>query len=234
MQRIVEPEFLDELSPEDPRAIRSRRDLRRVNALMRSHAIMAETLRAGTNGRTPKHIVDLGAGDGDFLLRVAQRLAPSWKGVSASLLDRLSIVPASTLKEFERLGWQAESTIADVFAWARSREAGSANPAEVVVANLFLHHFSDAQLAGLFRAVSKSVNLFVAVEPRRAALPMICSRSLWVVGCNPVTRHDAVASVRAGFIGCELSTLWPAADEWSLTEKPMGAFSQVFVAQRRS
>lgn len=231
MKRTVEPELLDELPPEDPRAIHSRRDLHRVNALMRSHRIMADALLAGTNGYSPKHIVDLGAGDGDFLLRVAQRLAPLWKGVSASLLDRLSIVPAATLKEFERLDWQAESTIADVFAWARQTPA---NPAEVVVANLFLHHFSDAQLAGLFRAVSKNVNLFVAVEPRRAALPMFCSRSLWVVGCNAVTRHDAVASVRAGFIGCELSTLWPVADEWILSEKPMGAFSQVFVAQRRS
>src|SRR5580765_7424971 len=121
MQRIVEPEYLDELPPEDPRAIRSRRDLRRVNGLMRSHAIMAETLRAGTNGRTPKHIVDLGAGDGDFLLRVAERLAPSWKGVSVSLLDRLSIVQAITLKEFEKLGWQAESVVADVFEWASGR-----------------------------------------------------------------------------------------------------------------
>ena len=230
MERIVEPELLDHLPPDDPRAICSRRDLRRVNALMRSHAIMDQALRAGTNGRIPKHIVDLGAGDGHFLLRVAQRLARSWKGVRASLLDRVGIVPAATLKEFEKLGWQAESTITDVFAWARETPA---NAADVLVTNLFLHHFADPQLAGLFRAVSKSVNLFVAVEPRRAALPLFCSRSLWVVGCNAVTRHDAVASVRAGFIGCELSALWPAGDEWILTEYPMSAFSQVFVAKRR-
>ena len=41
MNRIVQPELLDELPPDDPRAMRSRRDLRRINAWMRNHAIMA-------------------------------------------------------------------------------------------------------------------------------------------------------------------------------------------------
>ena len=41
MKRIVQPELLDSLPPGDPRAMRSRRDLRRVNAWMRNHAIMA-------------------------------------------------------------------------------------------------------------------------------------------------------------------------------------------------
>ena len=44
MNRIVEPELLDTLSPADPRAIRSRRDLRRVNAWMRNPVIMADAL----------------------------------------------------------------------------------------------------------------------------------------------------------------------------------------------
>ncbi len=44
MNRIVKPELLDELPPADPRAVRSRRDLRRVNAWMRNHAIMARAL----------------------------------------------------------------------------------------------------------------------------------------------------------------------------------------------
>jgi hypothetical protein len=105
---------------------------------------------------------------------------------------------------------------------------------EVVVANLFLHHFSDAQLVELFHGAGQIAQLFVAVEPRRAVWPLWCSRSLWAVGCNAVTRHDAAASVRAGFAGRELSTLWPASSEWVLTEKSAGLFSHVFVAQRRS
>ncbi len=231
MRRIVEPELLDGLPREDPRAIRSRRDLRRVNVLMRNHSVMAGALRSAANGCAPKRLLDLGAGDGDFLLRVARRLSASWPGVSASLLDRLSLAAPSTLQEFEKLGWRAEKTIADVFVWARQ---SSAKPAEAVVANLFLHHFSEAQLAELFRAVGQAARLFVAVEPRRAAWPLGCSRLLWAVGCNAITQHDAAASVRAGFAGRELSALWPGDDGWILTEKPAGLFSHVFIARRRS
>ena len=75
MKRIVQPELLDTLPPDDPRAVRSRRDLRRLNAWMRNHAIMANALQTAANGQAPKQIIELGAGDGDFLLRVAQRLS---------------------------------------------------------------------------------------------------------------------------------------------------------------
>ena len=230
MQRIVEPELLDELPPDDPRAIRSRRDLRRVNVLMRNHTIMASALQIGANRYTPRQIVDLGAGDGDFFLRIARRLAQSWTGVCFTLLDRQNIVSPATLMEFEKLGWRAESVTADVRNWPQT---ASATSVEVVAANLFLHHFSNAQLAQLFRAVSLSARLFVAVEPHRAAWPLLCSRLLWTVGSNVVTQHDALVSVRAGFAGDEISALWPVGDEWILTEKSVGLFSHVFIAQRR-
>jgi hypothetical protein len=104
---------------------------------------------------------------------------------------------------------------------------------EIVVANLFLHHFPEAQLARLFEAVSSRTRLFVAVEPRRGAWPLFCARWLWAIGCNAVTCYDAEISVRAGFAGRELSALWPAGAEWELCEKEAGLFSHAFVAHRR-
>jgi hypothetical protein len=56
---------------------------------------------------------------------------------------------------------------------------------------------------------------------------------LWVVGCNDVTRHDAVVSVRAGFAGKELSPLWPEAPDWELAEHAAGSFSHLFIARRK-
>jgi hypothetical protein len=47
-----------------------------------------------------------------------------------------------------------------------------------------------------------------------------------------VTRHDAEASVRAGFCGRELSELWPKSDAWVLTERAAWPFSHLFVARR--
>jgi len=227
MKRLIQPEWLDELPPDDPDAARSRRDLCRVNAWMGHHDIMADALQNHLNSDFVGPIVELGAGDGNFLLRVAQLLSASRRDINVTLLDRQKIVQPDTLSDFESLGWHAEAITADVFDWAHT-----GSPAGVVIANLFLHHFYDTSLAGLFRALARRARLFIALEPRRARWPLFCSRLLWGIGCGLVTRHDAVLSVRAGFDGDELSRLWPAADGWQLIEQPAGAFSHLFVARR--
>ena len=247
MKRIVEPEWLDELPPDDPRAAGSRRDLRRLNAWMRNHAIMADALQAAANGRTTKRIVELGAGDGDFLLRVAQRLSafgvpPSggpnrlkpelqttgmWTKANVTLLDRHKVVTPQTLAAFAALGWRVEVVGLDIFDWAQTPA-----PTEIVIVNEVLHHFDDARLAGLFRVIAGRARLFIAIEPRRAPWPLFCSRLLWAINCNSVTRHDATVSVRAGFVAEELSALWPDKSNWQLTEQRASWFSHLFIAQK--
>jgi len=70
----------------------------------------------------------------------------------------------------------------------------------------------------------------VALEPRRHFAARLGCELLWMIGCNRVTRHDARLSVRAGFRGQELSSLWPNIDGWSAHEQPAGLFSHLFVA----
>ena len=91
--------------------------------------------------------------------------------------------------------------------------------ADIVTANLFLHHFTGDELAPILSRVAGLAPLFVACEPRRAALPHLGSRLLWAIGCNDVSRHDAVVSVEAGFAGTELSAIWPEPDRWRLHEQ---------------
>lgn len=227
MNRFVQPELLDELPPDDPRARWSRCDLRRVNAWMRNHAIMARALRADANGQAPRQITEFGAGDGRVLLKVARKLSPRWRNINVTLLDRHKIVAPQTLTSFASLGWHAETVEADVFDWLPTAAA-----LDVVVANLFLHHFEDARLRELFRAVAARARLFVAIEPRRALWPLFCCRWIWAIGCNSVTRHDAIVSVHAGFSGSELSALWPVDKGWQLAERRTGFFSHLFVARR--
>ena len=226
MKRNVQPEILDTLSPGDPRAIRSRRDLRRINWWMRHHAIMSQALGKNLSA-PPKTITELGAGDGDFLLRLAQKLPveKTFTEVRATLLDLQPTVSALTLEAFEQLGWCASATVTDVFDWPPTA-------CDLVIVNLFLHHFEDPQLAELLRLISERTNLFIALEPRRARWPLFCSRLLWLIGCNDVTRHDAVVSVRAGFSGDELSAFWPDKNNWQLTEHAVGAFSHLFIARK--
>lgn len=225
MKRLVQPEWLDTLPPDDPRALRSRRDLRRINALMRHEVILAGALTTAWDGSAPGRITELGAGDGDFFLRVAGRLAPRWPGVTATLLDRQPLEPTAPRARFAALGWRMEAVTADVADWPQTSS-------DIVFANLFLHHFEAGALGRLLRLVSERSRLFIALEPRRAAWPWFCSRWLGAAGCNDVTRHDAAVSVRAGFAGTELSALWPDRQTWRLAERRAGWFSHLFIAQK--
>ncbi len=223
--RRLEAELLDHLPADDPRAMGSRRDLKRVNSWMRNAACMASMLRKYA-GRTPRTIIDLGSGDGALMLAVARRLAPHWQNVKVILLDQQNIVTAATREGFAALHWQAEAVSADVFDFlANSRKV------DIVTTNLFLHHFTDQQLVRLLAATAEYAWLVAACEPQRAKFVIELSRMLWAFGCNDVTVHDAIASARAGFAGNELSTLWTSQDGWELHEH--GAlFSHCFVAKR--
>ena len=222
MKRIVKPETLDTLPPDDPGALRSRRDLRRINAWMGNVGIMAATLKENYSG-APKQITELGAGDGNFLLQVAQ--ASRLRGLNATLLDLQKNVPAQTLAEFSKCGWRAEAVVADVFDWPQMET-------EVVVANLFLHHFEDGELRELFRTIAARAKLFIAVEPHRFHFPFPCAQSLRLIGCGKITRHDAEASIAAGFVRKEISALWPDKTGWWLAERRAGLFSHLFVARK--
>ena len=167
MKRIVQPELLDTLSPDDPRAVRSRRDLRRINWWMRNHAIMAAALRSNLPS-APGQITELGAGDGNFLLAVAGKISPHWPAVHVTLLDLQKNVSAKTLAAFANLGWRAEAVVADVFNWPKIE-------AEIVIANLFLHHFEDARLAELLQKISRHAKLFIAVEPQWFRRALACA-----------------------------------------------------------
>jgi hypothetical protein len=230
MQRQVKREWLDSLPPDDAAAIRSRRDLRRVNAWMSNSRILACALQSAANGQSLRTLAELGSGDGHLLLQVARRLSPPARGARVLLLDRLSLVSSETEAAFHQTGWRAEPIQADVFDWL-GRAGGE--PVDALVANLFLHHFTDDQLRELFRLAARRAPVLVAVEPRRCTGALMFSRLLWAIGCNSVTRHDAVVSVGAGFAASELAALWPSAPagRWTLAEEPAGPFSHLFMAK---
>jgi 2-polyprenyl-3-methyl-5-hydroxy-6-metoxy-1,4-benzoquinol methylase len=224
--RCVEPELLDVLPASDPQAIGSRRDLAWINALMWQPLIMRRLLvRHAT--RPPRRILEIGAGDGCFMLAVAGPLARHWPGVELVLLDRTPLLTDEVTEKFERLAWRVETVTADVFEWAGK----NANQRfDIVSTNLFLHHFDNTALARLFALIAPLAPLFVATEPWRASFPLFATRLLPAIGANRVTLHDAAASVRAGFCGTELSRLWPQGKGRVLEERRAGLFTHVFAA----
>lgn len=235
LMRVVEPELLDELSGHDPVAQRSRRDLRRVNTVMGTRGIVVSGLRRlfPVAPTTPLRVLELGAGDGTLLVGVARALQHEWPSVHLTLLDQQALLAPQTLADYAALGWSAEPLIADVMGWAHEEHIG--RRFDLVIANLFLHHFKPEQLGILMRAIAGRCDRFLACEPSRSALALAGSHLIGALGVNAVTRADAVASVHAGFSDRELTASWPAAAEepgWRLREYPAGLFSHCLAGER--
>lgn len=229
LPRRLDPEWLDELSADDPRAMRARRDLQRVNSLFGQTRLMARLLTTHYGRETPRTLLDLGAGDGTFMLDVARRLARRWARVHVLLLDQQEMVTDQTRREYAAIGWTVETLTADVFAFLGQ---ASASHVDIVTANLFLHHIAAEQLAWVLERTAAMTRLFVACEPRRTKFTLRVTRLSWMVGCGEVFHHDAIASVRAGFRNRELTALWPDHTAWRTLEREHGLFTHCFAAAR--
>ena len=227
--RRLTPELLDSLPPSDPTAIASRADLRRLHPILGQTRLWLRWWQTHYPDRPPASLVDLGSGDGHLLRQILPTAFPQGgHGARLFFVDRQPCVPDSTLEHLRRQNWLPSIIPADVADWANS-----APTTELILTNLFLHHFSDASLHSLFMKISRLSPVFVAAEPRRSWAGALGSRLLPLLACNSVTQHDARVSVQAGFRPPELSALWPNSNDWNLTEHPAGLFTHFFSATKK-
>lgn len=151
MERIVESEILDELPGDDPRALRSRRDLRLINCLMGNERWIERQVKAAGL------VIELGAGDGALTRKLLKR----GKVTGLDLQPKPEGLPADWGK-------------GDLF------ETLPKTPGETVVANLILHHFKDEKLREL-GGLLKNRKRLVFVEPWRNRLALAEGRLLFPV-----------------------------------------------------
>jgi hypothetical protein len=209
--RVLEPELLDALPPTDERAQHSRRDLRKLNWLMGHRRLMLRMMRTARFNK----LIDLGSGDGQFASTVTCGLP---RACSLVLVDQQRVA-----------GAPEELVVSDVLTFLRGMDP---TPGTALMANLFLHHFTDDLLREMFDLAERKVDWFFACEPRRSWASLFLIRLLPLIGCNSVTRHDAAASIRAGFCGNELSLLWPQSSGWNVSERECGFATHCFMASR--
>jgi hypothetical protein len=188
VQRVVEPEILDTLPPEDPAAVASRRDLRLINGLMGNHRWLERRVR--TLRRPGWRMLELGAGDGTFGRRLVRKgVIQPGELLAVDLAPRPADWPSDA-------GWLQQNVL-----------AGETPPAEVVIANLFLHHFEPGALRDLAMRLPAECEVMLCCEPARRALHLWQARLLSVLPIGRVTKHDMPISIRAGFVGRELPEL---------------------------
>lgn len=184
MLRKVEPEILDSLSAEDPRAIKSRKDLKRINLLMGNYRWIHRTLMA----ESAKSIIELGSGDGTLLSYLKE------KSISALSLTGIDLAPRPPALPAE-IEWEQ----GDLFHILPRKEA------DTLVVNLLLHHFSEEALAEIGTHLH-SFKTLIFNEPYRSKLPILEGYLLFPF-ISEVTKHDMIVSIKAGFRKGELSKI---------------------------
>ena len=212
--RCIQPELLDLLPQDDPAAVKAREEMPMVNGIMGNHRWIERMLRR--HGEPGWRITELGAGDGTLSLRLLN-----------TGLCRVQALHAVDLAPRPK-HWPQEAS------WT----CGDVNThplpeSEIVIANLFLHHFVVGQLRGLGLRFSSATRLIVAAEPARRWIHAILGRLFCEIAeLNHVHRHDMQVSIRAGFRGDELRQALGLGDEWrvSVQSHPLGGYR--FMAER--
>lgn len=214
MQRTLQPELLDSLPPGHPDALHNRRDLRILHAITGNSRWLLRTLRRVS--QPGERLLELGAGTGDFGLKLAAR------GIVADGLDL----------------WPRPDAWPEAAAWHSGdlRTFDGYAGYDVVFGSLILHQFENADLAELGAKLRQRARVIVAIEPVRRRASQVLFRSLGpVFGANHVSLHDAHVSIAAGFRQRELpEVLGLSTREWevSVNTTPLGMYR--FMAVRRA
>ncbi len=211
-QRLLVPELLDSMDAADPRAIRSRLDLRIINAFLGNERWIRSMLRE--HSVEICSLLELGAGDGHLLKRL-HGIFPEVILTGLDLRARPEGLPSG-------IRWIRENFLETL------TDAG----ADACIGNLILHHFDSEALRTLGGKLQE-FRLLLFSEPLRKELPMRLARMVLPLA-GEVTRHDMPASIRAGFIKGELPSLLgldPA--HWNMKEYESGRGSLRLMAIRK-
>lgn len=187
-ERVVAREILDSLPPEDPDAIRSRRDLRLINAVMGNYRWLAARSTHHRADAPTLSWTEIGAGDG--------QLAPAFSSQSRATLAvtglDLSPRPPSWPSHWPWIQGDLFETLEDL-------------GGDGLMASLFLHHFHAPELRELGR-ILRRFRVLLFTEPARHPMHHWQGRVLGPL-VGTVTRHDLHVSIDAGFRHHELPHL---------------------------
>jgi ubiquinone/menaquinone biosynthesis C-methylase UbiE len=231
MRRVTTAELLDDDRGTSQEIAQSFDDLWRINRWLggvRSNLGLLGRYFARTGARSAR-ILDVGAGDSRLAMRLQEKLRRRDIGAEFVTLDRR----LSHLRNGNGASPGLPAVVADVF----NLPFGE-NSFDVVMSNLFFHHFSGEDAVALLRRLARVAKDAVIVNDlERSFLPYLFIRVAYPFARSRITRYDGPASVRqaytraelkglaesAGFHDFEIEGLMPFRLGMTLWKKPAGA-----------
>ncbi|MBZ5602654.1 MAG: methyltransferase domain-containing protein [Acidobacteriia bacterium] len=186
--RIIKPEILDTLPPDQARA--SLADLTRINKTWGGHGTLRKLLRENIHD-AQFSLLDVGAASGDM----ARQIREIYPKARVTSLDRIATHLAAA---------PDPRVAADAFGLPFRPKSF-----DYVFSSLFLHHFTDDEVVRLFEEFSRAARKAVLVIDldRNPIAYYFLPWTRWLFGWDPVTVNDGPISVEAAFHPDELEAL---------------------------
>lgn len=204
MERVTSLEWLDNDQGTPQQVRTSLEDLWRINRWLGGLGGCRRLLKPFLPGPgQPFRVLEVGSGSAHLAARLSEDLRRAGYDVRFVVTDR----SAAHL----RAGHPWRSGL-----WPLAAEAPdlpfAAGAFDVVLSNLFLHHFSGEQAVRVLQAMAHAARRAVLVNDlERHWLPYAFIRVAPFFARSPITRHDGPASVRQAYTQDELKELARAA-----------------------
>lgn len=225
-QRSTEEEIMDDLACQGPVVDQTLRELDFINKWLGGNDVTLAAVKRvlQTSPGRQWTVADLGCGSGDILARIVswakqQKIALHGTGIDA---NPHIVAFARAHHPHPELSFEALNVFSDAF---RQRSF------DLVLATLFMHHFTHAQLAELLRALKKQARVAIVINDIHRH-PLAYYSIKWLTQAfsrSAMVKFDAPLSVRRSFTRGEWERIlaeagiehyqlrWRWAFRWQLT-----------------
>ena len=200
-------EMMDRPQPVSPELERDLERIRQLNRWFGSYRLLLNFIRRWITPGARTRVVDLATGSGDIPRLIVDYARQIGAQVEIDALDR----QPATLEIARKLSTdygEISYCEANILEW------NPAEPYDIVLCTLALHHFSDEDAVRLLRRCRELSRKFVLVSDLRRGFLLKAGVYLLtaVIFREPMTRYDARLSAARAFSFSEMHTLTMRAD----------------------
>ncbi len=222
--RSLKPEILDDFELQGNNLAENLKELEWVNRYLGGYSQLGQALQEVVETQSNQkhwHVADIGCGGGDTLRYLAKKTA-AWPqkfrltGVDA---NAHAIAYAKSLSEGLNIGYQKAML---------SPELLKAMQADVVLFNLFLHHFKDEEIIEFLSTCQKQGVKVIITDLERSKLAYFLFNMLTrIIKFSHISRHDGLLSIQKSFTQKDWAYLFHKSNYSRYTVKWRWAFRWV-------